>query len=684
MALRYTSYPIAARGLATAFTEAELPDSFATRFTNRFINAAGGAEKRQGIVRAFDTVPGAPEITGTHEMMLGTESILFASAEGKIHKCNSDNSWTTVYVSGNPDYVYRSEQMGTKLIFYNGIDRSIYTEDGTTFKELKSIIERGTADGGTSGTGLVETDISNWIEKSQVKVNDLVYNYNQNAHGIITVVATTSVTHTLIGTSAVGIGIAGSANSKAGDAYEIIDLVELNVIPTGIDSDNVAICGNDSASYISVSAVTDWTETELRAGDYIRNTTKGWITQVTALSTTALYIVRATASAGDSLIFMKSAQPITNRMHVHFGRTYSVDARNPRRAVVSGPDNPEDMTTDAGDLDSTSLDFGSYQPTADRLVAFTTFQRFLAICGLRNVFLFDGTTPIVDATTKSADFTPVGVFPQGVVNGDSAISIGNDLAYISTDGIQSIAMRYDASSLGNDNLSEPLRNELREAIANTDPSEILLFHYPKRSWLCAKIGSKLYIYNYTPYFGQGGAQGTQFPTAKGSWSVFTGLFAQQRVYMVLSDGTLICAGANGRVYKFDQGTYDDDGTTYNTQYRTGWLSMTPGKRSPQMKQGRYIQPIFDCGHSITYTITAEAPFSTEARDNQNATITPGANTIGTAVVGTARIGGTNIVDQKLSLRWRGKECRFTFDTSDTYGPDTLSRFIVFFTEHGAR
>lgn len=40
-------YDIAKRGLATNFTETEIPVDYALRFRNRFINSAGGAEKRQ-------------------------------------------------------------------------------------------------------------------------------------------------------------------------------------------------------------------------------------------------------------------------------------------------------------------------------------------------------------------------------------------------------------------------------------------------------------------------------------------------------------------------------------------------------------------------------------------------------------------------------------------------------------
>ena len=63
------TYPIAPRGLATSFTESELPLDFADRFKNRFINAAGGAEKRPGMTQLGVPVAGAPMLTGAHEQI---------------------------------------------------------------------------------------------------------------------------------------------------------------------------------------------------------------------------------------------------------------------------------------------------------------------------------------------------------------------------------------------------------------------------------------------------------------------------------------------------------------------------------------------------------------------------------------------------------------------------------------
>ena len=687
MALEYTVYPIAPRGLATSFSESELPDDYALKFRNRFINAAGGAEKRQGIVQYGNTISGAPSITGLHELMKAdgnTEE--FCSAAGIIYRLVS-GTWTSVYTTGNTAGIYTSVQMGKKLIFFNGLDRNIYTEDGVTFKELIGVIERGRASSGTNERGLHDANITNWVGDTDVAINDLVYNQTRGGYGIITLLSSASATHTAISNVAQGIGrITGAATASSGDTYEIIDLVELNVIPTGLEDDNFSIASTTSNTLVKVAAVTSWVDTDVYVGDYIRNTTKSWVSKVVSISTTQLVITTASTNSGDSLLFFKPAMPIAIKGHTHFGRLYMIDARNTRDVAISGPDNPEDMTTDAGTLDSNTVHFGNLQPQADKLQGFVSFQRFISFLGLRNVYLFEGTDPIADDSTSEIDFNVVGLFPQGMVSPNAAVSIGNDLVYISVDGVQSVSLQGDASILGRANLSEPLRKTLRDKIANTGENEIFAFHYPRRSWFCAKIGSELYVYNYTPYFGKGTYTNTQFSPGQtqGSWSLFDGLFAQQNVYMVTADGTLLCAGPGGKVYIFDQGTYDDNGTTYTTEYQTGWLSMEPARRTPRVKAGKYIQPVLDTGDEIEYTITAEAPFDLDSYEAITANVSPLSGAIGAWTIGSGTIGGTSIVDSKLALRWRGKECRFTFSTEDVLGPDVLSRFIVFFTRHGAR
>ena len=130
------SYPIPRNGLATAFTESETPVTYALRFRNRFVNSAGGAEKRPGMSQFGSTITGTPELTGAHEIVASDGTAIFlVSGQGGIWKYDNPG-WTQVYSAGTTSAIYRSVQMGSKLNFENGVDRKINTENGTTFKEL--------------------------------------------------------------------------------------------------------------------------------------------------------------------------------------------------------------------------------------------------------------------------------------------------------------------------------------------------------------------------------------------------------------------------------------------------------------------------------------------------------------------------------------------------------------------
>src|SRR3546814_14214265 len=132
--LREANYPIAPRGRATSFTESELPVEYALEMRNRFINSAGGAEKRQGLVQEGDTVTGSPALTGLHELVLpdGTP-ILFASGMGSIWRPD-DDAWTEVHNGLNATARLQSVQMDDKLIFCRSDKRRVGKEWVSAFK----------------------------------------------------------------------------------------------------------------------------------------------------------------------------------------------------------------------------------------------------------------------------------------------------------------------------------------------------------------------------------------------------------------------------------------------------------------------------------------------------------------------------------------------------------------------
>lgn len=680
MTVIQTKYSPGRYGLGTEFSDSEVPLEYSTRLVNRFININGRAEKIGGVSR-LGGLAGSGTITGIHEHIDddGTATLM-CSYDGVIYELNETTlTWSQVLTGKDSAQRLNSVQMGDKLIFTNGSNRNFYTDDGgTAFNELKALILRGQLSSSSSAAASTDSNVTNWLTETFVTQNDLIFNATIGGYGIITSVGSTNIQHTIIGSAATGIGhptISASANQEGGHFYQIIDLVELNIIPQNSGYDNFTIgTTGTSANGIAVSGV-NWLNTEIRAGDFIYNTTRSAVTQVSAISTAQLTVQTvAGQTANDSLQFFKSAMPISDWAHVHFSRAYYVDSRSPSEVRISGPNDPEDMTTFQRTLTAISQDYGSRQPQAERILSLDTFQKYLVANGERSIYVDTGIDSIQDTTAASINFEPVGLFPQGGVSRYGLKSIGGAMIFGTNDGARNLAAGTDSLTFQTANVSEAIKSDLSSQISSklNDPDEIQLIHYPRRNWLMFKVGDAIYNYNYTPFY----ANGQVAPTAYGSWSKFTTKLAQQKCYFIRRNGDFICAGAGGKVYKFDTGTYSDDGDNINTVIESGWLSMQEPQQSTQLKSGTYIRTQFEAGAALTYTITVTGDFSEIATDTVTVTAA-GVGQVGFAQVGVAPVGGKRILDTKLPLRWKGKQFKIRIETNDTSGPDIIAGYTIY-------
>ena len=679
MTVIQTAYTPGRYGLGSEFADSAVPLEYSSRLVNRFININGNAEKIQGLSR-LGGLAGTGTITGIHEHIDddGTATLMVSSG-GVIYSLNETTGvWSSILSGKDSTQRLLSSQMGDKLIFVNGSDRNFFTDDSTAFQELKALILRGQLSSSSSAAAMTDANVTNWLTSTFVTENDLVYNATIGGYGIVTSVGTTNVQHTIIGSAATGIGhptISASANQEGGHFYQIIDLVELNIIPqnNGYDNFTVGSTGT-SAAGIAVSGV-NWLDTEIRTGDFIYNTTRAAVTQVSAIATAQLTVQTvAGQTSGDSLEFFKSAMPIADWAHVHFSRAYYVDSRTPAKVRISGPNDPQDMTTFQRTLTAISQDYGSRQPQAERILSLDTFQKYLVANGERSIYVDTGIDSIQDTTAASVNFDPVGLFPQGGVSRFGLKSIGGAMIFGTNDGARNLAAGSDSLTFQTANVSEAIRSELAAQISSklNDPDEIQLIHYPRRNWLMFKVGDWIYNYNYTPFY----QNGQVAPTAYGSWSKFTTKLAQQKCYFIRRNGDFICAGAGGKVYKFDTGTYSDDGDNINTVLESGWLSMQEPQQSTQLKSGCYVRTQFEAGAPIVYTLTITGDFAETATDTVIVTA-EGVGQVGFAAVGTAPVGGKRILDAKLPLRWKGKQFKMRIETNDTSGPDIITGYTIY-------
>lgn len=680
----YVDYKIPSSGLGSDFSQFERPLNYAETYRNRFRNITGGAEKRAGMGKVSQAVPGSPNLTRMHEHVspVGVATLFTSDDSGNIWKYNA-SAWDLAYsVPGGANARFISAQAEDKLIFVNGQTRNQYTTDGTTFRELKAIITRGTGAGGTNATTLVDGDISNWIGATLAANNDIVHNVTLDAYGILSTIASANLTHTTIGSAATGAGNA-TRNQQSGDVYELIDHVDLNIIPqaTGINDNTATATSGTTTTVIAVSGV-DFSTTEIRKGDFVYNTTRSAIDLIGSVSARVnIQNGIAGQTTGDALAFFKSAMPIASNIHIHYGRVYFEDARDNTRVVITAPDDPEDVTTYQKTLDTTSFSFGTQQPTGDTILAMETFQSYFVAAGRHNIFIYKGNTPIQDVSTTDIDFTPVAAYPDGVVGRFGLAQNGSELLYISDDGLQAVSIGNDSSTTIQNNVSLPIKEELRSLIQAANPDDIQLTFYPRRTWLINKIGDSCYILNNNPTYDDSGRL-----FVNPAWHKFDGKWGRQNHYFVRRSGDLIACGAGGFVYNMDNGDATDDGDLIPTDLTMAWLRLEEPQKSKRIKQGHYIAPVFESSPDTGYTINVVAGWDNYSSDS--ITVSAGDNSsgaIGAFTIGTSPIGGGEFTQaSKYPLRWRGEQARIQFQNETSASPDIITGFSIYGDIHGVR
>jgi hypothetical protein len=667
--MEVSGYTIPSKGMGTDFAKSQEDREFSPYILNRFINLTGASERRLGFTALTTPIAGSPNLTRLHEYIAknGNITLMASDQNGNIYRYNGTD-WSIARSGLAVNQRILSVQDDDKMIFYNGTDRNIYTDDGgVTFKDVTSRMSSGKTGGTTNTTTLQDGDVPDFSALF-VTNNDIVFNVTRNAYGVISNVSTATLTHTVIGTAGTGLGLA-AANQTTNDTYVILDSLANNVIDIGGGIyDNVALSGGaTNTTTISVHGV-NFSTTDIRVGDFIYNTTRAALTRVLTVGTNLTVVSVTAQTSGDSLVFLKDSIPITKAAHINWGRVYYMDAVNQNTVRVSGVDDPFDMTTFSNTLNASRFDFGGLQPLGDRLLAMTTFQRFFAAAGSRYVYVFGGTDPIRDISTSTTSFTPIATYPQGIVGRFALGSTGNDLLYIGNDGLTSVVISSENSSLIATNLNEFIKSGVRRAIAaNTNSDNIQFIFYPRRNWIMMKIDSVIYVFNLGSVVSGSQKQGT--------WSLFNGSYCEMNHYFVRQNGDLIACGANGGVWLMDS-SYTDNGTAITTQFDWPYLRLNDPSIDIRVKSGRYIKPYIESGAGINYTFSAIAGL--DNLSNDSITIpSQGAGSIGSFVIGQTQIGASGVQDDKYPLRWRGEQVKIRVTTSSTNGPDILAGFVLY-------
>lgn len=700
-------------GLGTESSKELQPIEFSPDITNRYYTFLGDLEKRPGVSAYFDSsvdstiwsLGGIKQISSLHEFInaSGEEVFIGVNTSGiSFFRSPGEDKWNFLGVFPkykdtfvDDDRLIKSVMFNDSIIFVNGNMRPhYYNSELAGIVELTSTIIEGKVGSGSNATTLYDANVSDWINETDVAVNDVVdfrvpfSGDHFRVRSVITSVGTSSLDITTVGSSnATGIGSSSLFNLSnfIGSPYVIIDSVENNIIPEGTNSstlfnDNVAVGGAATASKVVAVTGLDFLTTTIRIGDYIYNTTRNALTAVTTVSSNLAVTSVASQTAGDSFIFLKDALPIASNAHVHYGRLHLIDARDKTKIRVSGPNDFRDFTTFSQTLSSVTVDYGGRQPQKDELLAMDTFGRYLVVGGKNNLYATDGTNPIADVTADVIDLDPVGLFPGGIRSAQSLANNGREQYFVGKDGLRSFLAAYDSRNTTTNNKSESIKRQLVNSLdAVVSANDITLTHYEKKNWILLKVGDQIFNLNYTPII-KDGRSVVPYTITK-----FTGLIAEKPYSLVTQKGELLLTGgeptegSEPSVFYLKDKDVDkklDNGSPIPTNYTSPWHTLQEGITDIDLiiKDGRYIKPLFESSGAIDYTISVVGDY------NRSSSSTVTAHAIGGALVSSQ----TRIYENKLPMRWRGKRAQFTISTEASAAVDIINSYTIYGNVFGRR
>jgi len=712
--LGYAFLPFSQRGLVDQRNVLLQDENHAITLDNIVIGVDGNGESRpvinQVLVSAFPA-----RVTSIHEHInaagssrhyAGTQGRLYnmTVASGAISVPTTATSFGSAAVGWDTARRIRSSQMGNRMIVYNGTNRPVWTEDGMTFDAQRALSGFGSATSNSSATSLRDAGITSWLLEP-VAIGDIVFNRTENGYGVITAIVTGALTHTNISSAATGIGTITNISS-AGHSYEIIDTVALNVLPAdGPLSDNVGLAGaTTGVGQVTVSGMTNWFATEIRIGDFIRNTTREAITQVTAIASATLGINGIAAQVcGDSLIFFKDAFPVPHYSHTFFDRLYTIDARGRGKIRVSTKGDPSDYTAAGGTLKATTIEVGSFASEPENFQQIASFRNNIVFGGEKNTLMFQGGDPIVDVSGAETEFELVSIIPVGIRSQDSMVAAHEVLLLIGHDGIQAIGFGQ-INQVETQNIASPLSLRMQaqvEEALDVSAGRVRLFHYPRRRMVILRAATDSnFVYSHVVQapFRRKAAESQYILAGLGTWTSFTGQFAGADAEFVDSDGRMLVAFTSGGVNfigEFDamrQTTAATPDRALNNMVWSTTLNNLNAKAKegyrPDILHGKFAALHCEVVSGNAPTVTVEAITGLASAASPAGTVSFGVGATGTEEDTMIALHRATMVSppesgRKYPLRWRGQEARFSATVSGL-GPLSLKGLGLWYSTKGRK
>ena len=209
----------------------------------------------------------------------------------------------------------------------------------------------------------------------------------------------------------------------------------------------------------------------------------------------------------------------------------------------------------SGSLDTTEV----WPDGLDEIIALAEFQNQLLIFGTRSILVYTGADNLIDTAGGGAISAPTfglyDIIRRGTNWRDSVVAIGNDLLFMSSDGLRSVSRGLDSQTMPMTDLSTQVRSVL---IGELDGADTIRATYSPvdRAYLCRIDKSTATTYWYFDV-------GRRLPN--GDLRAFRWFGINYTAIHTASDNT-VYLGTNGAIG--DHSGYLDEGNTFDVEWLT--------------------------------------------------------------------------------------------------------------------
>ena len=356
---------------------------------------------------------------------------------------------------------------------------------------------------------------------------------------------------------------------------------------------------------------------------------------------------------------------------IHEGRLWGGgNANDPHRLYYSTTGNHEDFT--GGGSGSIAV----YPGEGERLVAGFAFgHSIIAFKYPKGIYLIDTSDPTV--ANWRVDKISGKVGSAGVA---CAVQVEDDVVFVDNNGQFRLLSATDQSTdVGTEALDDKaemgpfIRGNMNRAASS---KWVLEYHPSKREVHCACCGTGATTNNSRLVldFNKPGKVRFRFSDRDTCVSMW--------VRNVSSVPTLYSGDNAGFVWEMDTATRSKDSAGYNGEFQTPHydLSHVDPKLGPMIKNGKYLELVVDPqgNHNLSVDVYWDGQLHQTLQFNMGQT----GVALGTFVLGTDRLGGSQVLNKKRKLTGRGRRISLVGRNSGAGQDFSISRFYLHFEVGG--